>query len=834
MYAIESDNGRGKGYPGQPHQVSTSSPQRGAFGALLQQQRLAAGLSQEELAERAGVSRRGIADLERGARRAPHPATMRRLAKGLGLNPAGRAALFASAQADIRANGETALPRVPLPIPPTSFIGRTRELAEVRQLLRCTRLLTLTGAGGSGKTRLAIEAASRSSARYRDGTALILLAPIADPGLLTPAIAQGIGVREVAGVPLRETLLAYLRPRNLLLVVDNFEHLLAGAPLIGDLLGSCPDLAVLVTSREALHLQGEREYSVPPLELPAPGRETPPAALLSCASVELFRDRCAQISPDFRLGPETARIAADICLRLDGLPLAIELAAARVKVLSPAALLERLERRLPLLIGGARDLPARQRTLRDTIGWSHDLLSDGERRLFRRLAVFAGGCTLAAAEALCAEDADPGQPVLDGLASLVDKHLIQRLDGPGGEPRFVMLETIREFALEQLEASGEAPRTRERHADLFGRLADELEPKWCQSRREVWLARVEPDRDNLRAALRWSLEQSRPEPGLRVLGGLWAWWYLVAIREGLDWATAILDLPDANAPSFARSRALFTAALLAWGAGDLSREARLLDEGVAVARALGSQERLGWAMVLFPLDRPDSRARLHAHYAEGIAAAEASGNAWLVADAHLCYAASAAQLGDPVTACREGLKAAEQFRALGDDWFEGLGEEQVGLGLLQLGKTEQAAVHLRAALRLVQDAKWRAVSQIGLGFIARQQRDTAAMGGAYADALACCRDAGDIGNAALALEGLAAFAMARGDVPESVRLLGAAEAARRSGAQPTLPGMYERLYPETEAAARQMLGDDSFATVWRNGHRLTLDQVVTTSQALLG
>ena len=593
-------------------EMTATADRHRPFGVVLQQQRQTAGLSQQELADRAGLSRRGISDLERGKRRSPYPATVRQLADGLGLDPTRRAALLASARpqaVEELIGGLHAPPSPSLPIPSTTFIGREYELDEVRRLLTCTRLLTLTGAGGSGKTRLALEAARASSDAYVDGTALVLLAPVADPDLVAPAIAQALGVHEIAGVPLRETLVAYLRPRTLLLVLDNFEHLLVAAQLISDLLAACRNLTVLATSREALRLQDEQELSVSPLELPPPDRAAPAADLLRCASVELFAQRSAQILPSFLLTSDTARIAADICLRLDGLPLAIELAAARIKVMSPAVLLGRLEHRLPLLIGGARDLPARQRTLRDAIAWSHDLLAPGDKCLFRRLSVFAGGCTLDAAEAFCEQDTDLGRPALDALASLVDKHLIERQDGPQGEPRFVMLETIREFALEQLEASGEAEQMRERHAELFARFAEQVEPHLGGGSRRPWLARVEADCDNFRAALRWSFEQRKPDPGLRILGSLWVWWYMVAIGEGRGWAATILDVPSAELTSPSRSRALFTAGLLAWGAGDLSEQARLLAEGVELARTLDSDERLAWAMVLFPLNQPDSRER---------------------------------------------------------------------------------------------------------------------------------------------------------------------------------------------------------------------------------
>jgi predicted ATPase/DNA-binding XRE family transcriptional regulator len=395
------------------------------FAVLLREHRTAAGLSQEELAERAGLSRRGISDLERGVRRAPHPVTVRRLAEALGLDATQRAALLESARSGVRepAADEPAL--MPLPVASTSFVGRERELAEVTQLLEGSRLLTLTGAGGTGKTRLAVEAARANSTAYADGTALVSLAPVVDPKLTAAAVAQALGIRDTTGRPLVKSLVAYLRTRRLLLVLDNFEHLLEAAPLVSELLRACSSLAVLTTSREAFHLADEQEYVVPPLALPPTGHDVPAAGVLDCASVRLFAQRARRLVPEFSLTPETARTVGEICLRLDGLPLAIELAAARVKVLSPAMLLERLEHRLPLLVGGPRDVPAHQRTLRSTIAWSYHLLSSHEQRLFRELAVFAGGCTLPATEAVSMLGLATSETVVDCVTSLVNKNLVR-------------------------------------------------------------------------------------------------------------------------------------------------------------------------------------------------------------------------------------------------------------------------------------------------------------------------------------------------------------------------------------------------------------------------
>jgi transcriptional regulator with XRE-family HTH domain len=398
--------------------VSTTTDTPGTFGSLLRHFRLLAGLSQERLAERAGLSRRGIADLERGVRRSPYPNTVHQLADALRLDASEYQALFACAHPEMAPEATHAVRLPSLPVPPGELIGREPELAELRQRLEHTRLLTLTGAGGSGKTRLALEVARAQVNAYPDGTALVLLGPLSDPELVAAEIARILGVRERAEKPLRQTLVSHLAPRKLMLILDNFEHLLDAAPLISDLLGACPNLTVLATSREALRLREEQEFPVPPLALPAMDRNASAAALMRCAPVELFGRRAAQFVPDFAVTPANSRLVADICLRLDGLPLAIELAAARMKVLSPALLLERLEHRLPLLVGGARELPPRQRTRQDTIAWSHELLTSDDRRTFRRMGVFVSGCRLDAAQALEDLNSPPGRSALSGLISL--------------------------------------------------------------------------------------------------------------------------------------------------------------------------------------------------------------------------------------------------------------------------------------------------------------------------------------------------------------------------------------------------------------------------------
>ncbi|HZU75688.1 MAG TPA: AAA family ATPase, partial [Dehalococcoidia bacterium] len=485
------------------------------------------------------------------------------------------------------------------PLPLTSFVGREREVADLTAFFAvggAGRLLTLTGPGGVGKTRLALQIAERVSDAFLDGVAFVDLAPVPDPTLVFDAIAQALGVSAAAAMLLADSVKAFLRDKRLLLLLDNFEHVLAAAPLVAELLAACPTLAALVTSRSVLQISGEHVYLVPRLPLPDEALSTM-AAIRHSAAVALFTERAQAAQPDFALTETNAATVAELCRRLDGLPLAIELAAARVRTLPPAELLARIDHALPLLTGGARDAPARQRTLRHSIAWSYALLTPAEQRLFRRLAVFVGGWTLEAAEAVCDGEHDLGADALEALASLVDKSLVRRVEGPEGRARFTLLATVREYAYERLEGAGEQESLHRRHAAYLIALAQQAEPMLRSADRPAWDLRLAYERDNLRAAVTWTIEHGEAELGLRLVGALQLWLQRTLANEGRRWTERLLALPSADRRSAARAQGLLTAALLAFVESDYASAVPRAAASVALWRRLGDAGELAWAQM---------------------------------------------------------------------------------------------------------------------------------------------------------------------------------------------------------------------------------------------
>ncbi len=483
-----------------------------------------------------------------------------------------------------------------LPVPTTALVGRRLEIATVEELLRRrdVRLMTLTGPGGSGKTRLALAVAAGLQETFPDGIHFVDLAPVVDPELVVTTIAQALGVRERSGEALIGTLGEHLRDTRTLLVLDNFEHLLGAAPIVGELLAAT-QLSILVTSRTPLRLSAEHEFATPPLRLPDP-LDPDLEALAGNEAVALFVARARAVRQDFGLTPDTARTVAGICVRLDGLPLAIELAAARVKLLSPDAMLERLGDRLKLLTGGPRDLPSRQRTLRGAIDWSWSLLDGPERRLFARLAVFVGGRTVEAVEAVCDAEGDLGVDPLDGLAALLDHSLIARRETRSGRTRFVMLETIQAYASERLDASGEEAALRDRHAAYYLNLAVEAEPHLRSRDQTAWLDRLEEEHDNLRAALKWLAHTGDSERQLRLAAALGRFWALRGhVREGRAFLERALASDRGSATS-ERLHALRGAHMMVAMQGESGDALGSPAEMLELAEALGDPVELGWTL----------------------------------------------------------------------------------------------------------------------------------------------------------------------------------------------------------------------------------------------
>jgi len=494
-----------------------------------------------------------------------------------------------------------------LPAQITPLIGREPQIESIRQLLLKAevRLVTLTGPGGIGKTSLSLQIAISLLDEFAHGVFFVGLAAISGAELVLPTIAQTLGIRENRSKPLRESVIDYLRDKRLLLVLDNFEQVVAAAPVVADLLAACAQLKILATSRIVLRLKGEREYPVEPLLTPDPQETISKEALSQYAAVELFIQRALAIKPDFEVSNENAPAVAEICFRLEGLPLAIELAAARLKLFSPQALLARLGSRLEILRGGPRDMPARHQTLRQAIAWSYDLLSPVEQTFFRRLAVFVGGCSLEAVEAVCNTMEELALDALDGVTALIDQSLLRQEPKQEGEPRFVMFETIREFALERLQASEDWQATRRRHADFFLALAEKAEPELTGPKQALWLNILEREHDNVRAVFAWIEETAQADYGLRLGAAIWRFWLVRGhMQEGRERLAALLALPGASHPTRERARVLNAVGTIMHELDDYLTARQRLEESLEIWRKIGDKKgmatvinNLGWIAV---------------------------------------------------------------------------------------------------------------------------------------------------------------------------------------------------------------------------------------------
>ncbi len=724
-----------------------------------------------------------------------------------------------------------------LPVPSAALVGREKELAATEELLlrNDVRLVTLTGPGGIGKSRLAVALATKVAAEhFPSGVYFVPLAPVSDPELIASVIAPALGVRLTGSHSPLETVKEHLRRVStdpMLLLFDNFEHMLAAAPILAELLTSAPHLKLLVTSRAALHVYDEHEFPLPPLTLPDTGK-TPPLELLSqYSAISLFMQRAVAVKPDFRLTEQNASDIAEICTRLDGLPLAIELAAARVKLLSASAMRTRLASRLQLLTGGSRDLPARQQTLRQAIDWSYDLLNESEQKLFRRLSVFVGGCTLEAVESVCDTKQDLGLDVLDGMASMVDKSLVRQIEQSDGEPRFVMLETIREYGLEKLAASGEEQQTRRAHAAYGLVLAEEGATGDTDVKHNGWLDRFEAEHGNFRAALEWLTETGNADWGLRLGAALFRFWEMREyLAEGRDWLGKLLTLPGASAPTTTRLRVLFAAGVLAGEQRDFATCDASLMQSLEMARHLGDKRSIAVSLNALGVN-----ARDRDDFAASAVFLEETLGLWReLRDARavartLSNLASVVKLQEDYTRARALYEECLSiFRELDDRPGIAWALNHQGDVARHQGDSTAARSLYQSSLEAFRELKDRwgiAGTLADLGNLAREQRDYRAADALYRESLHTFQELEHKRGIARLLESFACSAAEQSEPERSLRLAGAAAALRESIGAPLSPSEQAKLERNLEPARRELTTQAS-RTAWLEGWVMPVELVI--------
>ena len=718
-----------------------------------------------------------------------------------------------------------------LPLQPTPLVGREREIGEVADRVRSeeVRLLTLTGPGGTGKTRLGLQVAVDVLEEFSDGVFFVALATITQPELVASTVARALGVKESAEQPLMESLKSYLHFKHLLLVLDNFEQVLEGAPVVAELLGACPKLKVLATSRIPLRLYGEQEYPVPPLTLPDPRVMPPLEVLTQYEAVRLFVERARAIKADFFVTNENAPAVAEICARLDGLPLAIELAAARTRMLPPQKMLERLGNRLKLLKGGPRDLPTRQQTLRGTIDWSYELLEEEEKILFGRLSVFSGGRTLEAIEEIC--DPEGELEALEGVESLLEKSLLRQEEGVEREPRFVMLETVHEYAREKLQESGEEQEIKRAHAQYFLALAEEGESEVRGPEAAMWLERLEAEHDNLRAALSWALAQEKVELELRLAGALWQfWWMRGHYSEGRRWLENVLAVDGRGSPS-ARAMALAGIGEIASHQGDLDQAQEACEEGLKLLAHEASEAKIYLLLSLgkVALLRGEDYERATQVNEEALALSREMRHRMGLATSLLHLGLVSQRRGDSEGATEFYEESTALFREWGDKQGLAFCLNNLGVVAITQGDLVQAQKLTEEAVALLRELGSRGDVSIGLqnlGWIAFLRNELGKAVDLYKQSLTLAWDTGFYALVLDDLVGFACLAGAQGDAVRAAQLCGAAEALHEATGYPKDPISHAEMEPYL-ASGRSQIHEAEWAKAWEEGRTMSLEGAVS-------
>ena len=743
-----------------------------------------------------------------------------------------------AAPAPLADGAATATVPINLPQHLSSFVGRKQDIAEVKRLLVTARLLTLTGAGGCGKTRLALRVAQERVASYPDGVWVVDLAPLADPAFVIQAVATALRVQEVPGKPLVETLATYLQGKSLLLVLDNCEHLSdACGTLAEHLLRRCSGLRILATSRHTLNVPGEVIWRVPSLSLPdLHDVASSPDHLLGYDATRLFTERALDVHPTFEVTSQNARAIGQVCQRLDGLPLAIEFAAARTKVLSVEQIAARLDDRFRLLTHGTHTALRRHQTLRAAMDWSYDLLSDKERALLRRLSIFAAGWTLEAVEMVCAQGNVERGEVLDLLTLLIDKSLVVAVIHDG-ETRYRLLETVRQYGRHRLHEAGEVLEVGRRHRDWYLDLAERADPELRGPNQEAWFAHLEADRDNLRAALEWSSRDAgEAESGLRLAGALWWFWFVRShFTEGRRSFQQLSEAGQGASP-VVRARALKGAGVLAVAQGEFEAAGGFLDESLDLSRSVGDRREIAWALgwlgvrAMYMGDNEVAVASSN----ESLASWRELGDKWCVAWGQMAVAAVTSVSGNLDQARPLLGDSLSRFRELRDKWGTALVLHILGVVALASGQAERARSLIEESLPIWREAGDRrgiARALGNLGQVARLKGDDDRAIALWRQSLALFREAGDKRGIAQCLERLAGAAARRGGAGRAARLLGAADALR--GTTGSLDNLRHHVVWERDsefesdlATVRATLGDDAFSAAWAEGRAATAEQAV--------